>query len=110
VLADGKPVGRIYENADLGTPARHALVLVGHGRASDERHDERHRRDARRGDGEVSGGVGEGLSLRREPGSFHAAFCRRRHHPRKPPLAKIRPGRPAPAMGPGTPGGCSTAT
>ena len=29
-------------------------------------------------------------------------FCRRRHQPRRPPLAKIRPGRPAPAMGPGT--------
>jgi hypothetical protein len=29
-------------------------------------------------------------------------FCRRRHQPRKPPLAKIRPGRPAPAMGAGT--------
>jgi hypothetical protein len=31
-----------------------------------------------------------------------ATFCRRRHHARRPPLAKIRPGRPAPAMGPGT--------
>ena len=31
-----------------------------------------------------------------------ALFCRRRHQPRRPPLAKIRPGRPAPAMGPGT--------
>jgi hypothetical protein len=31
-----------------------------------------------------------------------AIFCRRRHQPRRPPLAKIRPGRPAPAMGPGT--------
>src|SRR5207253_2475351 len=31
-----------------------------------------------------------------------AAFCRRRHQPRSPPLAKMRPGRPAPAMGPGT--------
>jgi hypothetical protein len=27
---------------------------------------------------------------------------RRRHQPSRPPLAKIRPGRPAPAMGPGT--------
>jgi hypothetical protein len=26
-------------------------------------------------------------------------FCRRRHQPRRPPLAKIRPGKPAPAMG-----------
>jgi hypothetical protein len=26
----------------------------------------------------------------------------RRHQPRRPPLANIRPGRPAPAMGPGT--------
>src|SRR5437899_6133826 len=29
-------------------------------------------------------------------------FCRRRHQPRRPPLAKINPGRPAPAIGPGT--------
>jgi hypothetical protein len=29
-------------------------------------------------------------------------FFARRHQPRRPPLAKIRPGRPAPAMGPGT--------
>src|SRR5262245_65892607 len=28
--------------------------------------------------------------------------CRRRHQPRRPPPAKMRPGRPAPAMGPGT--------
>jgi hypothetical protein len=32
-----------------------------------------------------------------------AIFFRRRHQPSRPPLAKIRPGRPAPAMGPGTP-------
>jgi hypothetical protein len=31
-----------------------------------------------------------------------AVFCRRRHQPSRPPLAKIRPGRPAPTMGPGT--------
>jgi len=31
-----------------------------------------------------------------------AVRCRRRHQPRRPPLAKIRPGRPAPAIGPGT--------
>jgi uncharacterized protein (DUF1501 family) len=29
-------------------------------------------------------------------------LCRRRHQPRRPPLAKIRPGSPAPAIGPGT--------
>ena len=34
-----------------------------------------------------------------------AAFCRRRHQPRRPPLAKIRPGSPAPTMGPGTAAG-----
>ena len=28
--------------------------------------------------------------------------CRRRHQPRRPPLANSRPGSPAPAMGPGT--------
>jgi hypothetical protein len=33
-----------------------------------------------------------------------AIFCRRRHQPRRPPLAKIRPGSPAPTIGPGT--GC----
>src|SRR5215831_14579226 len=32
-----------------------------------------------------------------------SVFCRRRHQPRRPPLAKITPGSPAPAMGPGTP-------
>jgi hypothetical protein len=31
-----------------------------------------------------------------------AIFFRRRHHPRRPPLAKIRPGSPAPATGAGT--------
>jgi hypothetical protein len=31
-----------------------------------------------------------------------ATFFRRRHQPRTPPLAKIRPGSPAPATGPGT--------
>jgi hypothetical protein len=31
-----------------------------------------------------------------------AVRCRRRHQPRRPPLAKIRPGRPAPARGAGT--------
>jgi hypothetical protein len=30
-----------------------------------------------------------------------ALFCRRRHQPRRPPLAKIRPGKPAPTIGPG---------
>jgi hypothetical protein len=31
-----------------------------------------------------------------------AIFCRRRHQARRPPLAKIRPGTPAPTLGPGT--------
>src|SRR5262245_54188983 len=31
-----------------------------------------------------------------------AIFFRRRHQPRRPPQAKIRPGSPAPTMGPGT--------
>jgi hypothetical protein len=34
--------------------------------------------------------------------SVQAIFFRRRHQPRRPPLAKIRPGSPAPAMGTGT--------
>jgi hypothetical protein len=33
---------------------------------------------------------------------YAAALCRRRHQPRRPALAKIRPGSPAPAIGPGT--------
>jgi hypothetical protein len=32
----------------------------------------------------------------------YALFFRRRHQPRRPALAKIRPGSPAPATGPGT--------
>src|SRR5215470_11921234 len=38
------------------------------------------------------------------PLTFSFLFCRRRHQPRRPPPANIRPGRPAPAMGPGTAG------
>src|SRR5262245_30911970 len=34
-----------------------------------------------------------------------AVLCRRRHQPRRPPLAKTKPGTPAPATGPGTPTG-----
>jgi hypothetical protein len=37
-------------------------------------------------------------------------FFRRRHQPSRPPLAKIRPGSPAPAMGPGTADTASTET
>ena len=39
--------------------------------------------------------------FRRAPNA-QAIFCRRRHQPRRPPFAKIRPGRPAPATGAGT--------
>jgi hypothetical protein len=35
-------------------------------------------------------------------GLRQAIFCRRRHQPRRPPLAKISPGSPAPTMGAGT--------
>ena len=35
--------------------------------------------------------------------NVQAIFFRRLHQPSRPPLAKISPGRPAPAMGPGTP-------
>src|SRR5262249_40316934 len=38
----------------------------------------------------------------RAPPEAQAIFCRRRHQPRRPPPAKIRPGSPAPTMGPGT--------
>jgi hypothetical protein len=48
--------------------ARHALVLVDHrDRAGQVGRDERHRRDARRGDGEVSCGVGSGEAKRITP-------------------------------------------
>src|SRR6478736_5002 len=45
-----------------------------------------------------------GLCLHRELSdqATASAFRRRRHQPRRPPPAKIRPGRPAPATGPGT--------
>ena len=49
-----------------------------------------------------------GARLFRRPNawsSVQAIFFFRRHQPRRPPLAKIRPGRPAPAMGPGTAAG-----
>jgi hypothetical protein len=38
-----------------------------------------------------------------------AIFCRRRHQPRRPLLAKIRPGIPAPTIGPGTAAGVAGA-
>jgi hypothetical protein len=42
------------------------------------------------------------LATLRVAPDVQAIFFRRRHQPRSPPLAKIRPGRPAPAMGAGT--------
>jgi len=38
-----------------------------------------------------------------------AIFFRRRHQPRRPPLAKIKPGRPVPTMGAGTAAGATNA-
>jgi hypothetical protein len=65
--------------------------------------------DADREHGERAGPgshVGQPLNHQHEmsnmPAEAQATFCRRRHQPRRPPLAKIRPGRPAPTMGPGT--------
>src|SRR5262245_20846191 len=48
--------------------------------------------------------INEGLGyVRQSPAAAtQAIFCRRRHQPSRPPPARIRPGRPAPAMGPGT--------
>ena len=43
-----------------------------------------------------------GCRKRRVRPDVQALFCRRRHQPRRPPPANSRPGRPAPAMGPGT--------
>jgi hypothetical protein len=42
------------------------------------------------------------LSLRRAPRSRYLAFRLRRHHASRPPLAKMRPGKPLPTIGPGT--------
>jgi hypothetical protein len=57
VLADGKPVGRIYEDASARPPE--LRILVDHRyRTGYAGRDARHRRDPRRGDGEVSCGVG----------------------------------------------------
>jgi hypothetical protein len=58
VLADGKVIGRIYENADIGTPPdMRWFWSVTEIVPGDTGPDERHRRDARRGDGEISGDV-----------------------------------------------------
>jgi len=58
VLANGTVVGRIYDDG-LRCAAGVAIVLVGHlDLASDPGRDERHSRDARRSDGDVSGGMG----------------------------------------------------
>src|SRR5262249_17136191 len=46
--------------------------------------------------------LGRGSRFATHTTSLQAIFRRRRHQPRRPPLAKIRPGRPAPATGPGT--------
>ena len=43
-----------------------------------------------------------GRKLCAVPPDVQAIFWRRRHQPSKPPLAKVKPGSPAPAMGPGT--------
>ena len=55
--------------------------------------------------GGARGGFREHISYWRD---VQAIFCRRRHQPSRPPPAKIRPGRPAPTMGPGTPTSLTT--
>jgi hypothetical protein len=50
----------------------------------------------------AEGVIEKQFRLTNTPIKHQAIFCRRRHQPRRPPLAKIRPGRPAPAVGPGT--------
>jgi hypothetical protein len=45
VLADGKVVGRIYEQGGVGEAARAAMVLVDHDRAGGAQHDQWTRRD-----------------------------------------------------------------
>jgi hypothetical protein len=68
IFDDGKPVGRIYEDAGASTPAELALVLVDHGVCGPDgghRH-QREGADARRSQGAVRGvlaalaGLGEG--------------------------------------------------
>jgi len=40
------------------------------------------------------------IQFRKPTRYVQAIFCRRRHQPRRPPPAKIRPGKPTPTMGP----------
>src|SRR5262249_18321150 len=47
--------------------------------------------------------VSKRLGSRYRSGRSQAVFRPPRHPPGRPPLAKIRPGSPAPAIGPGTP-------
>jgi len=59
--------------------------------------------------GEIGGDAGEGRQAHSSSPAHHsiggrdvqAIFFRRRHHPRSPPPAKIRPGSPAPHDGTG---------
>jgi hypothetical protein len=64
----------------------------------------KNRSDEASGAGELRGQrkLGQAVSDARWMQSVQAIFCRRRHQPRRPPLAKIRPGSPAPAIEPGT--------
>jgi hypothetical protein len=64
---------------------------------------------SRRPDSASRTSTGPGFCKFARRADAQAIFCRRRHQPRRPPLAKIRPGRPAPAIGPGT-GGSVTVT
>jgi hypothetical protein len=60
---------------------------------------------AGRSPGRPHPGTRRGAVLTADRGQCQAIFCRRRHQPRRAPLAKIRPGKPAPAMGAGTAAG-----
>ena len=60
----GRMIGRVYEDADLGTPPElrwfWSVTAI---RASNAQRDERPRHYARRGDGEVSRRMGEGQDM-----------------------------------------------
>jgi hypothetical protein len=49
-----------------------------------------------------TGSIGTKIVVYRIAPEAQAIFFRRRHQARRPPPANMRPGSPAPAMGPGT--------
>src|SRR6516165_2263925 len=99
---------------------QNALALSSYGPTSNAQHDQRYKSDADEQHYERDGVVFEPMPItgKHDVSSLfqmdcenrsavahpklRRIFCRRRHQPSRPPPAKIRPGRPAPAIGPGT--------